>query len=324
MSRYCRYVSPDGTPCKGQDEGNGLCYWHDPQANKQGVHLSRKLESYVRSGGMTQGLQLKRADLKGVNLVNENSKQGYDFSYSDFYRCDLREAHLFSINLRKGSLMKANLCDANLHCANLQDTNLLAMKLTGTRIDTLHLGDKLMQEKQAQECLLHADSETARDNFEQAEEIYRNLRKCAEREGLYEVAGQFSYKEQVMRRHLLPRWSSRWVMSHLIDKLCGYGEKPQNTVFFSLTLIFFCACAYFVFGVRYYDDVLQFDPTASAIDNLKSFALSLYYSIVTFTTLGYGDITPFGITRLFAVLEAFIGSFTIALFVVVFVKRINR
>jgi len=46
--------------------------------------------------------------------------------------------------------------------------------------------------------------------------------------------------------------------------------------------------------------------------------------VVTFTTLGYGDISPIGVTRFFATFEAFIGSFSLALFVVVFVKKMTR
>ena len=48
------------------------------------------------------------------------------------------------------------------------------------------------------------------------------------------------------------------------------------------------------------------------------------YSVVTFTTLGYGDFTPVGLSRIFAAFEAFTGSFTLALFVVVFVKKMTR
>jgi hypothetical protein len=56
-------------------------------------------------------------------------------------------------------------------------------------------------------------------------------------------------------------------------------------------------------------------------ENLEQF---LYYSMVTLTTLGYGDFTPVGISRAIAAIEAFTGSFTIALFVVVFVKKMTR
>ena len=51
---------------------------------------------------------------------------------------------------------------------------------------------------------------------------------------------------------------------------------------------------------------------------------AIYYTLVTFTTLGYGDFTPVGLSRIFAAFEAFTGSFTLALFVVVFVKKMTR
>ena len=50
----------------------------------------------------------------------------------------------------------------------------------------------------------------------------------------------------------------------------------------------------------------------------------MYFSVVTFTTLGYGDLVPVGPSRVIAAIEAFVGSFTLALFVVVFVKKMTR
>jgi hypothetical protein len=50
----------------------------------------------------------------------------------------------------------------------------------------------------------------------------------------------------------------------------------------------------------------------------------LFFSVVTFTTLGYGDIAPFGWSRAVAALEAFVDSFAMALFDVVFVKKMTR
>ena len=54
----------------------------------------------------------------------------------------------------------------------------------------------------------------------------------------------------------------------------------------------------------------------------------LYFSVVTFTTLGYGDISPLGIARGFAALEAILGFiFTpilIAAFIVVLQRRIRQ
>ena len=55
---------------------------------------------------------------------------------------------------------------------------------------------------------------------------------------------------------------------------------------------------------------------------LGNFLDCLYFSVVTFTTLGYGDFQPaVGFSRIFVSLESIIGAFTIALFVYTFARR---
>ena len=320
----CKYCAPDGSFCQEVDMGNGFCFWHDPTFDKKGMELTDKLERYASSGGITQGLQLKYANLEGVNLVRRGSHLGYDFSGSDFYRANLRDAHLFNIRLDKGSLMKADLTEANLHCAKLLNTNLLGAKLVQTKLDNIQLGTKLIQEKTALEAMKQGKPDVAMDNFEQAEEIYRDVRKASENQGLFDLTGYCIHKELTMRRMQMPKFSRERLVSKLVDLFCGYGERPANVIAFSMMLIFTCACLYFILGVNFGDERIQFSPQQVWTQNVYEFFSALYYSVVTFTTLGYGDITPTGPSRVIAACEAFTGSFTMALFVVVFVKKMTR
>ncbi|WP_091983573.1 ion channel [Pseudoalteromonas denitrificans] len=320
----CRFHSPTKQKCQETDMGTGFCFWHDEKFDKSGLNLKDKLERYAKSGGLLQGLKLKRANLDGLNLVKPGSKEGYDLSGSDFYRASLKGAHLFNTKIENGSLMKANLNEANLHCCSLKDTNLLGIKLFNTRIDNINIGIKILQQTQAQSALNEGKKDIALDYYEQSEEIYRDLRKAAEFQGLFELSGKFSHQELIMRRYRYPKWSKRRIFSKFIDLLCGYGEKPLNVIFFSLSLIFCCAMCYFVFGVSQSNHIIHFSLQNSTADNISALLNSLYFSVVTFTTLGYGDITPVGYSRFIAACEAFSGSFTLALFVVVFVKKLTR
>lgn len=324
LNSKCKYVSPNGEACPNTNMGAGYCFWHDPKFDKSNMDLKDKLEDYAKGGGFLHGLKLKRANLEGLNLVRKGKSNGYDVSGSDFYRANLKNAHLFNLVFKDGSLMKANLDGANLHCCDLEHTNLLGIKIDGARIDNIHIGSNLQQEEDGRKAEREGDLATALDNFEQSEEIYRTLRTTAEQQGLFDLSGKFSHKELIMRRLQFPKYSGHRITSKFVDLFCGYGEKPLNVISFSLSLILFCSICYFSLGVMYNGELTVLDSQNTFGQNVQAFVSCLYFSVVTFTTLGYGDITPVGLSRIVAALEAFCGSFSLALFVVVFVKKMIR
>lgn len=323
-STNCQYKLPDGSLCSEPIHIDRFCYFHDQQTPKSGESLAKQVESLARNKKCTIGLDLKRTDLREINLVNHHHKTGFRFHHCDFYRADMRGSHLFNIDLSHSSLMKADLRDANLHCANLTNVNLLGVKWQGAKIQNMDIGTEIIQEKLAKKALANKDIPLAKDYYQQAEEIYRDLRKAAESQGIFSMAGHFIVKELTMRRYQLPPYSFQRIASKLVDLFCGYGEEPLKVVNFSIYLIMMCAVLYFFTGIQYGGETLSFGGTASYSEQLSLFFTCLYYSVVTFTTLGYGDITPIGISRAIAAIQAFIGSFTIALFVVVFVKKMTR
>lgn len=85
----------------------------------------------------------------------------------------------------------------------------------------------------------------------------------------------------------------------------GHGERPNRTFYSALSLIFISA--YFYMQGNLVKDTFVFRP-----DYLQA----LYFSVVTFTTVGYGDITPIGLSKLIAMLEVFSGVFIIPIFIV--------
>lgn len=320
----CSYIAEDGQTCNEKDMGTGFCFWHDPTIDKTGMDLRERLENFAASGGMLQGIQLKRANLGNVNLVRVGHSQGYDMRNADLYRANMKGSHLFNLNLSGASLMKANFNESNLHCTNLHNCNLLGTKLHGARLDNVKIGDYVQQEAIAVQCEKDNKNEEAADHYEQSEEIYRNLRKAAEADGLLVLAGHCAHKELTMRRKQFPKFSKSRIVSKFVDLFCGYGERPVNVISFSLALIFICAILFFIFGVQSGNGMIQFSIDRTIEQNISDFFSTIYFSVVTFTTLGYGDIQPIGFSRFIATVEAFVGSFALALYVVVFVKKTTR
>ena len=323
-TQHCQYQDPEHFHCSSDANESGYCYWHDKTLDKSGDKVKEDLEAYAKSGGMLRGICLVRAQLSNVDLVNHNNKQGYDFSYAELYHADLTVAHLFNINLANASLMKADLREAHLNYANLTNVNLLGVKWAGSKIENISIGKRIKQEILAKKFSRNKNKQQANDYFQQSEEIYRDLRKHAEQEGIFTLSGKFIQKELTMRRLQLPRFSAKRVSSKIVELFSGYGESPLRIIGISMLFILLCAGIYTFTGVSIDGQFHIYDNQASLYNNFLLFISCLYYSVVTFTTLGYGDITPMGVSRAIAAIEAFTGSFTIALFVVVFVKKMTR
>ena len=92
----------------------------------------------------------------------------------------------------------------------------------------------------------------------------------------------------------------------------------------SLSVILLSALIYFMHGVSSRGGNIGWVPGGGWWRNTMEYLTCIYFSVVTFTTLGYGDIAPLGIMRAVAGTEAFVGAFTMALFVVVFDKKMTR
>lgn len=218
--------------------------------------------------------------------------------------------------------MKCKLVSANLHCARLEGCNLLGADLSRARLENIDWGSELKQERQARQAKQKGDLHKAESLWQEVEEVCRGIRKQCEKQGLFETAGMFFKKEMRFRRYQMPKMSMQRVLSKLVDIFCGYGEDPLRVVLFSIFLILACASAYFFL------DTTSANPIYADMTGWKfylfEFLNAVYFSVVTFTTLGYGDISPVGMARFIAALEAFLGSFTMALFVVVFVKKMTR
>ncbi|MBL4940223.1 MAG: pentapeptide repeat-containing protein [Colwellia sp.] len=325
----CQYKDPMNSPqqsfcCQEEANDSTFCFWHDKTLDKTGDEIKEKLELYAKNGGLLRGIYLKRANLHNIDLVNHHKKNGYDFSHADFYHAELTDAHLFNINFNHASIMKADLRGANLNCASLLNTNLLGAKWQGCKFENIKIGKKIRQEMDAKQAIKVGNKQESHDYLQQAEEIYRDLRKHAEQEGIFTLSGFFIHKELTMRRLQLPRYSTKRLLSKLVDLFCGYGEAPLRIIGLSLCIIIICAILYSFTGLSYQGDMISVSTPQDFSENLSAFLSSLYFSVVTFTTLGYGDITPVGVSRTIAAIEAFTGSFTIALFVVVFVKKMTR
>jgi len=161
-------------------------------------------------------------------------------------------------------------------------------------------------------------------NYKDLETIYRNLKKSFESHGNEEYAGKAFYREMEMRRLDAieeGNWKQRaWL--YFLKKICGYGERPENIVFWSFVVIFGFAGLFYKSGINIENHRRYF---LSFWNKIRYSGFCLLFSITSFSTLGAKYIKPRGnASRWLSAIESLIGMFFIALFIYIFVRKMLR
>ena len=168
-----------------------------------------------------------------------------------------------------------------------------------------------MYEKAAREA-------EATGNFEYASLLHKHAAICYERDLEYLGFSECFYRSKECYRKFLKlslfdahkvinepggrslrnsiRQLISWCLLTFSWILWGHGERPQRTIILGCLLIVGYAFIY----------TLGFVETRQAVVRPHLFQ-AVYYSVITFTTVGYGDIVPLGLNKVFAILEALSG-----------------
>jgi hypothetical protein len=174
----------------------------------------------------------------------------------------------------------------------------------------------------------------ARRRYGEDESFWRFVKQSAQEAGYYQLGGECFYNERCGRLWQKFRgrdydglsplkkltrlvWGARLLPELVFGRLLfGYGERPVRVLAASALIIVFCAFFYSRPDLLIYRGG-QVEP---------SFLQGLYFSTITFTTLGYGDLfpAPDGFCRLVAMTEAVAGGCLMALFIVCLAKRFSR
>lgn len=263
------------------------------------------------AGADFSGAQLEEAVFKGCYLG-----EGATFKHADLHLADLRET-----DFRTSDLRGANLTQADLSRAKVFGTKLEGAYLGGSDLNTVvglesadwgsyRIGEEI-------DGVFGYPGEYIHERFLRAGPIYRSLRYWHIRAGVADRAAEFYYREmECLRKHA---WKTRnWlqmVRTFLSYALFGYGERPERTIVWALAVIFIFSFLFSAFSMKRPDNSITSD-----------WFEGLYLSAVSFTALGYGSwaLEPLAWGRFLGVIESFLGVFTMALFVTLFVRKMAR
>ncbi len=246
---------------------------------------------------------------EGLDLSGKVFEKGIDLRGFDLSGVNLENAYLVDAHLENASLFSAHLENSVLVCAHLQNADLSDSNLAGAHLTHAQLNSNtLLEDVKWGNYIL---GEEMKGYLESAVDTYRYLKMWYTNAGIADTAAKFYYREKEANRKSIKWRSKHWndrFAAELMRVGFGYGERWWNILGWMALVVFGSTVAYYLSGEL-------------------NLLYSLYFSVISFTALGYGkwvDITPQGWVQALGAFESLVGISMMALLLVTFVRKWTR
>lgn len=300
---------------------------------------------------------LSEAHLTGANF-SEATLQGADFSEATLRNVDLSGADLRDADLTHCLLEGATLTGADLRGTDLSKAKIHSADFGDVEIDhETEFGGISAYERNADRAAADCDElpssswkepfwtiKTAMTRFKRRRcdgflfkdsdgepvlrksiDSYRTVQRLLQNSSVTGKIANYHVREKQAERKLkcskdkclgwLELVVQRWVML--------YGERPWRVIGTSMLVILLAAFVYPLATFKSNSEpVLTY--SGLSVESLGVLLDSVYFSTITFITLGYGGLTPYGWARGLAMVESFVGTLLASLLLFVLTRRAKR
>jgi len=258
-------------------------------------------------GADLEGAEFSGADLSRANLEEANAKR------AGFGLTVLRSARLFSTNLEEATLTKADLAGADMRCAllngarireaNLTESDFTAAELRGADLSLSQLDRAVFNNADLRDSRLRAV-----ESFETAEWIGADIRDI-------NFAGAYRLRRHLVDENYLWELRNSSTLGAFIYHIWKYSSDCGRSVFrwclWVVLLNVLFAWIYTLVGIDF--------------GSGESWVAPLYFSVVTLTTLGYGDIVPLTpAARMVAMTQVSLGYLLLGGLLSIFANKMAR
>jgi len=201
------------------------------------------------------------------------------FENVSFAKTKLKRLRFKSCKFRKCLFIGTTISECDFYHCQFSLCNFYKVRLFETHIDPKLISD----------CM------DKKDHTNIALNLYSEIRKSALQLENPEFASEAGYQYQRWNRyHMTYKFRSgdlpwyefalRWMANLMFDYIVGYGWRIRRFALSTAILIIFLTAWNYIFWCNLTGN--------NAIIGSPSIIKSLYYTVITITTLGYGDITP--------------------------------
>ncbi len=332
----CKWVSSqdENIKCKRHADSSGYCIFHKKNKSKRERIL---FNSYIKKGQIS--------DFSGFYFeeeLNINKTLNYDYNKLKFYEtifCNDVKFNKFIFNntvdftktefkgkvdftestfLKNCIFSETKFNEKYINEQIFQRTNVNGQKLIVEKCINFPRLDGILFSPYTKFIL--KDINYKKEDAICGRNNYRIARVQAKQTEDNENIGYYYYNERNYASEFLKsnkyKGYKEYLSNDFFDFLSkytiGYGEKPLRLLFISFFIISVFALIYMFIGLNTIDYGLiklnLVSNTYSFYEFLKMYLEAWYFSMITFSTVGYGDIIAFGlIGKIIACIEVFLG-----------------
>ena len=273
-------------------------------ANFTGATLSdADLTGASLSGALLRGANLGQAVLGSANLSGANLHRAY-----------LSGAALDRANLRGGDLSRAMLIGANLKGANLSLADLSDADLSGANLDNADLsGANLNRTNLSRANLSNAQLTGVQWQLRTMRGCYMGIR------GLDSCFGNALFKRAAADQDFIDTLEAHLKGTRRMALFRAWGLIDYGRSLLRVAAISFGLAAIYGVIYRIFPQILDYK------DSANTWFTPYYFSIVTYTTLGFGDVRPATLAgEIIVSSEVILGYTTLGLLLSVLAQSIAR
>jgi len=257
------------------------------------------------SGADLSHAGLYKAKLTAATLTAANL-QGADLTEADLSGADLRGVNLVGANLTGANLHNANLANADLRDACLENANISCASLCTARVEGANVtGVVYGSLKDMRGCYL---------GIRGVDSVYGNalfVRDARDQDYIDTLETSISK---------MPKGFTKSVELALF-KAWGLFDHGRSLLKVGVYALFLAT----LYGIIYSFDMWQGWGMMDYSNSAQSWFTPFYFSMVTYTTLGYGDVTAENVYgEILVISEVVLGYFTLGLLLSIIANTIAR
>ena len=302
------------------------------------------LQRALEYGDLSRTFFERDNDLKGIAMQGEtiafpsdDNFEGTDFSYASLSHCefidgyfmaDFVAARLYGVTFRNCTFHYADFKNSTLTkcvfvgCDFIERCKFNNCKVEGTLFDDVYMNESIFESCKFDDGTLLVNLRTMPKKFGDNEAhqmpkaklapLYFDLAEAYAAGNSSRYSRHYFTANSFITRYNVQGWHRKLRRRIFNEYLMGYGERPSRCLLFSLAVILLFGMLFAMIGLQTSSGTSIGLFGSGHSQDLGSIATSLgetlFFSVVTFTTVGYGNIVPVApLAKVLAATEMLIG-----------------